>query len=54
MISEATSAKIKQHLSTAKRFTWATFKYGAVFGSGVLVGTICGVVLFFKIAEDDV
>lgn len=42
---------VKNHLNTAKKITLKTAKYGFVFCSGVLVGTICGVVLFFKISD---
>lgn len=44
----------KQHFNTAKNITLKTAKYGAVFCSGVLVGTVCGIVLFFKIGNDPI
>lgn len=42
----------KEHLTTAKNITFKVLKYGTVFGGGVLVGTVCGVVLFFHISND--
>jgi len=42
----------KIHLDTAKKITVKSAKYGLVFCSGILVGTICGVVLFFKISNE--
>jgi Na+/glutamate symporter len=45
---------IKQvHIEKAKTIAMTTAKVGAIFASGVLVGTICGVVLFFKISDGD-
>lgn len=44
----------KTHLTTAKNVGLKTAKYGAIFCGGVLVGTICGVVLFFHISQDQV
>lgn len=46
--------KMDKHLETAKKVGATTAKYGLTFCSGVLVGTICGVVLFFKISEGEV
>jgi hypothetical protein len=42
-----------EHLQKAKSVALTTAKFGAIFASGVLVGTICGVVLFFKISDGD-
>jgi purine-cytosine permease-like protein len=44
----------KTHLATFKNITVKTAKYGAVFCSGVFLGTVCGVVLFFKISDGDI
>lgn len=45
---------IKMHLGTAKRVGIKTAKVGAIFTSGVLVGAIAGIVLFFQISNDPV
>lgn len=44
----------KEQLDKAKKVSLTTVKYGLAFCGGVLVGTICGVVLFFKISDGDV
>lgn len=43
----------QERLQKAKTVAITTAKVGAIFASGVLVGTICGVVLFFKISDGD-
>jgi len=52
MLTPEQTEKVKKHLDTAKNIALTTIKYGVVFTSGVLVGAICGVVLFFKIGND--
>jgi hypothetical protein len=46
--------KAKAAMATAQRVAIKTAKYGSVFLGGVLVGTICGVVLFFTIDKDPI
>lgn len=41
-----------EKVEKAKKTAMTACKYGATFCSGVLLGTLCGVVLFFKISED--
>ncbi len=50
-ISQEQIDKAKAILSTSKTVALKTAKYGFIFGSGVLVGTIAGIVLFFKIDD---
>lgn len=44
--------KINQSMSAAKTTAWKTVKYGSVFGTGVLTGTIIGIVVFLYISND--
>lgn len=43
-----------ERIATAKNVTTKTVKYGLTFFGGILVGTICGVVLFFRISDGDI
>jgi len=52
MINPEYLVKAKKHLDTATKTGITLAKYGSVFTGGVLVGTICGIVLFFKIGGD--
>jgi hypothetical protein len=54
MINPEYFVKAKQHLTAATKTGITIAKYGATFTGGVLVGTICGVVLFFKIGNDPI
>ncbi len=54
MINPEYLVKAKQHLDTATKTGIKIAKYGSVFTGGVLVGTICGIVLFFKIGSDPI
>lgn len=44
--------KLEKGLEKAQAIALKTVKYGAVFTSGVLLGTLCGFILFFKISGD--
>ena len=44
----------KKHLNTAGKVSLKVAKYGVVFTSGILVGTIAGVVLFFTINNEPI
>ena len=54
MINPEYFVKAKKHLNTATQTGLKIAKYGSVFTGGVLVGTICGIVLFFKIGNDPI
>jgi hypothetical protein len=54
MLNDKQIEQAKKYLIEAKKTTMKCAKYGAVFGGGVLVGTICGVVLFFSISNDPI
>lgn len=43
-----------EKLAQIKIMTIKAAKYGFTFSSGVLLGTIVGVVLFFKISDGDI
>lgn len=53
MINPKYIEKTKTYLNSAGKIGIKIAKYGTVFTSGVLVGTICGVVLFFKISDGE-
>ena len=52
MVKQEYLDKAKVAMHTTKRVLWKTAKYGTVFVSGVLVGAVCGMVLFLTIDND--
>lgn len=41
-----------EQINKAKTIAISTAKYGLCFGTGILVGTVCGFFLCFKLLED--
>ena len=53
-MSDERKESLKKSFSSAKKTASVVAKYGLTFSSGVLIGVVAGVVLFFKISEDDI
>lgn len=44
--------QLNASITTGKSIAWNTFKYGSIFGSGVLAGTVVGICLFLYLNNE--